>query len=285
MVGGFPTFRASAPLTQMVGLSPFGLLINLAGTWMGKGFNLVSVPLSPQSRGSNPGAPTFAPKISATREVLVITPLGSPVPNRGFVEDDIFLFGLTYLQVVNDVSTLEARHFETGLWLNIPDTSPPTVARQAVIPHGDSLLARGTVTESDGSPQIPAVSTRPIDISTQQPINDVQFLAPFKALTLPPEIPPGSIDDPNEVLRKVIQSQTISRTTTIDVSASQDDIVNLPFIRNNANVVSLKATFWIESVLLDNGMEFSQLQYSQIVMLRFDGLDWPHISVATLLSQ
>ncbi len=285
MVGGFPTFRASAPLTQMVGLSPFGLLINLAGTWMGKGFNLVSVPLSPQSRGSNPRAPTFAPKISATREVLVITPLGSPVPNRGFVEDDIFLFGLTYLQVVNDVSTLEARHFETGLWLNIPDTSPPTVARQAVIPHGDSLLARGTVTESDGSPQIPAVSTRPIDISTQQPINDVQFLAPFKALTLPPEIPPGSIDDPNEVLRKVIQSQTISRTTTIDVSASQDDIVNLPFIRNNANVVSLKATFWIESVLLDNGMEFSQLQYSQIVMLRFDGLDWPHISVATLLSQ
>jgi len=147
---GLP-FRASPPLAEMMGNSQFGLLINLAGTWMGRGFNLVSLPLPPQSGSADPFKPRFIPKIGATQEVLVVAPLGAPIPNRGFVQEDIFLFGLSYLQVVSDAASSEARHFETGLWLNVPDTPPPNVVRQAVIPHGDSLLASGIVTQAKRS--------------------------------------------------------------------------------------------------------------------------------------
>jgi hypothetical protein len=98
-----PPFRASAPLDEM--RLQFGFLIDLAGTWMGKGFNLVSLPLPPSIRNVNPNNPPFIPKIGTTREVLAVAPLGGPIPNRGFVQEDIFLFGMTYLQVVSDAVT------------------------------------------------------------------------------------------------------------------------------------------------------------------------------------
>ena len=60
--------------------------------------------------------------------------------------------------------------------------------------------------------------------------------------------------------------------------------MNIPFIIANANAADLKATFWIEKVLQpDNVSKFMQLQYTQTVVLNFDGIDWPHVSVATLL--
>lgn len=282
-----PPFRASAPLTSMMGTSQFGSLIDLAGTWMGKGFNLVSLPRSPKNTTSNPSEPRFAPKIAATNEVLVFAPLGAPVPNRGFVDEDIFLFGLTYLQVVSDAASLSARHFETGLWLNVPDSPPPNVVRQAVIPHGDSLLARGAATQASAPPQIGMADSRPIDVSSGNVIVSSQYLDPFKALVLPPEIPQGSIDDPNKVLREIIKSQNITSTVTIDVTTAEEGggILNIPFVKANAEVRSMQATFWIETIVPDNQTPFVQLQYSQAVVLRFDGVDWPHISVGTLIRQ
>jgi hypothetical protein len=91
-------FRASAPFGLMTGDAQFGPLINLGGTWMGKGFNLVSVPQSPSIR-NDPNNPnnsfSFIPKIGTTREVFVVAPLGAPIPNRGFTHEDDTLFGLS----------------------------------------------------------------------------------------------------------------------------------------------------------------------------------------------
>jgi hypothetical protein len=47
----------------------------------------------------------------------------------------------------------------------------------------------------------------------------------------------------------------------------------------------LDATFWIETVQQPDGSTFLQLQYTQTVLLNFLGIDWPHISVATLTKQ
>lgn len=270
-----PQFRASAPLDEMRGLAQFGLLINLAGTWMGKGFNLVSLPLPPSIRNGDPNK-KFIPKIGTTREVLAVAPLGAPIPNRGFVQEDIFLFGMTYLQVVTDAVSSEARHFETGLWLNVPDTPAPTIVRQAVIPHGDALLARGTITQAiappdpqgQARPNIPVSSSTPIDVSSGDPITTGPYLDPFTALVLPP--------------------QTIKETITIDVNTGpiRAGVLNIPFVKDNAEAISMNATFWIETVLRDDKeTHFVQLQYSQTVMLRFNNVDWPHISVATLIRQ
>jgi hypothetical protein len=45
--------------------------------------------------------------------------------------------------------------------------------------------------------------------------------------------------------------------------------------------VQVDATFWIQT-LADSSL---QLQYTQRVLLNFNGLSWPHVTVATLKKQ
>jgi hypothetical protein len=131
----------------------------------------------------------------------------------------------------------------------------------------------------------------------------------------------GYINDPNSLLREAIAGQDILGTITIrlDTDAVGNSIGNIPFLGFNATsipnnppppnafVSSVDATFWIEWVripfapvppLPDGaprpdatllGIEpfwpvptFLQLQYSQVVILVFNGVLWPHVTVATL---
>src|SRR5208283_4596629 len=103
-------------------LKQLGLLQDLAGTWRGKGFNLIA-------------RPDFHDKtdlylqLNQTIETLTFTPIGGPVPNRGFGQDDIELFGLTYLQQISDAPTGGALHIEPGIWVTQSETTyPPETA-------------------------------------------------------------------------------------------------------------------------------------------------------------
>lgn len=137
-------------------LQELGLLADLGGTWSGQGFNLIA-------------RPDFRDKanlylqLNQTRETTTITPVGSAIPNRGFGQDDIELFGLTYLQKISDRSTGGALHIEPGMWVTQPATTyPPEQApageqlifRQGSIPHGTSLLAAGTASRFTGPPTL-----------------------------------------------------------------------------------------------------------------------------------
>lgn len=131
-----------------------GLLAGLAGNWRGHGFNLIA-------------RPDFHDKtdlylqLNQTKEYLQFTPIGSRVPNRGFGQDDIDLFGLTYLQQISDAGEDGALHIEPGIWVVQPNTTfPPDsttapaqlVARLATIPHGNSMLAQGIAEPFTGTP-------------------------------------------------------------------------------------------------------------------------------------
>ena len=48
----------------------------------------------------------------------------------------------------------------------------------------------------------------------------------------------------------------------------------------NAVTARAGSTFWLETLQGDTAP--SQLQYSQLVLLNFNGLSWPHVTVATL---
>ena len=92
--------------------------------------------------------------------MLEFSQIGGNVPNRGSTgQQDINIFGLTYLQRVSDAVTNGALHIEPGLWLFVPETAVPkqgpTVVRQGSIPHGTSIMAQGDV--------IPTIHGRPVD--------------------------------------------------------------------------------------------------------------------------
>jgi hypothetical protein len=299
-----------------------GLLADLQGTWVGTGFNVISLPdfaSAPPSTGPAP----FRLLLNSTIETLQFIPVGGSVPNRGALtaigattgQPDIALNGLSYLQRVSDFTTNQALHIEPGFWLSIPPTTvlPPqpaaTIARLSTIPHGDSLTAPGGGFGIAGGPEIAAVSTLP---SKDGVVLGQPYTVPFQNPPLPSNFKLPYVQNPNLALQEAILGQDIVQTvvlivsthatnlttpahaihqdpnpggTLINIPAPSGGISNIPFVVQNANATQLDAIFWIETVQQPDGSTFMQLQYTQTVILNFLGINWPHVSVATLVKQ
>lgn len=88
------------------------------------------------------------PELNRTDEKLVFTRIDGPIPNRGLAMPDMNMFGVTYLQQINEANQPAAGlHIEPRIWANVPQTGdpnePPTVVRMTLIPHGTVLNAQG----------------------------------------------------------------------------------------------------------------------------------------------
>ncbi|HTR88830.1 MAG TPA: heme-binding protein [Solirubrobacteraceae bacterium] len=293
--------RIASPVQRAV--EDLGLLEDLPGMWMGNGFNMIARPAGE----GKPKQPTFFLELNATQETLEFVAIGGAIPNRGSTEPTALLHGLRYLQTVADCQSHEFIHKEPGLWLHVPPTgesAEDTYVRQAVIPHGDSLLAQSIFTGTfPTGPDIKPVTSFPFPLSEPiPPLNDLThavdetlgYIDPYLHNTLPttclpPNLNAGAvIKDPTEVLRAQIENQSFEETKVIDISTrASGGIVNIPFVVKNANAVQMDAIFWIERVKRPGfdtrDTPFLQLQYVQRVILDFAGLHWPHISVATLV--
>ncbi|WP_428488258.1 heme-binding protein [Rhodopila sp.] len=192
-----PTVRRSPPANQV--LADLGLLSDLAGTWMGTGFNLVARP-------DKQGNAILYLELNQTEEHLKFDPIISSIPNRGFVQDDIELFGLTYLQKISDAVTGGALHIEPGIWITQPSTTQPPVtappgqqiiARMGSIPHGNAILAEGVAARFTGPPTLKAGAVEyrgsifPSFNSTPFPVGGAIFAADTSEFNLPPPPPPA----------------------------------------------------------------------------------------------
>jgi hypothetical protein len=277
---------------------PLGPLAALAGTWKGTGFNTIWRPHHQvQDR--------FL-ELNLTTETLEFERIPGAIPNRGLLQKDIDMFGLHYLQRISD-STLDAGiHLEPGIWATVPKTTapaePPTVVRMASIPHGTAVLAQGHASVIAGPPTIKPTDIIPFTIGdpggkgsfhrAQQTFPELRlskptsFRQPSHASTVP-GITQAMVRNPNLVLTRAISGQDIVNTVVLRVRASNArrrsvGTANTFFLTENAAADVVTATFWIETVKKPGGGHFLQLQYSQSVLLDFNGLSWPHVSVATL---
>lgn len=135
-----------------------------------------------------------------------------------------------------------------------------------------------------------------------------------------PAVFQAAVNDPNSLLRGDIAGQDILGFIAFTLSTENvaNSIANIPFLGTpnpaqpsapsnaNAFVFAANATFWIEWVRIPgefrdyggrhgNGDDpchmiepylgeptFLQLQYSQVVILIFNNVLWPHVTVATL---
>jgi hypothetical protein len=272
--------------------NPLGPLAGLAGKWSGRGFNVIWRP------NHTPGQDRFL-ELNVTSEQLEFTTIPGPIPNRGLLQADINMFGLTYLQQISDANLSAGLHIEPGLWAAVPATTDPkeapTVARLASIPHGTTILAQG-IADTSVAPTIPDISIKPFPIGN--PASRIDF--PEQTLTTPSKfrtsgagltgITQQMVDNPASVLHSAIAGQHIHATTRLHVSTSDAPLpgggtANTAFLKGaadgpNADATRVTATFWLETIQGDPGPR--QLQYTQIVLLNFNGLSWPHVTVATL---
>ncbi|MGO8887155.1 MAG: heme-binding protein [Streptosporangiaceae bacterium] len=273
--------------------SPLGPLAGLTGKWSGQGFNVIWRP------DHTPGQDHFL-ELNVTREQLDFSAISGPIPNRGLLQPDIDMFGLTYLQQISDANLNAGLHIEPGVWAAVPATSDPketpTVARLASIPHGTAMVAQGTAGTSAAAPSIPSIGIKPFTVNHTG--ETVDF--PEQTLKTPTRfrtsgaglhgVTQEMVNDPNTVLRSALSGQHIHSTTTLHVATSDPPVsgggtANTAFLKGaahgpNALAAHVTATFWLET--LQGETEAGQLQYSQLVLLNFNGLSWPHVTVATL---
>jgi len=301
---GVQGLRASRP--RHAATDTLGALQDLPGFWEGPGFSLIARPsFDPDHPGGTDGRPAIFLQLNLLEEMIEFRAIGSPVVNRGSVQEDIVVYGVTYLHRVTDATIGGALHIEPGMWLNIPEThapdAKPSIARLATIPHGNAICAVGFVqhAEFDRIPQIPPANTVPFPVGgTAPPPGTKNHYAEFdlsipngqRTAPLPPQITQALIDDPIQMLRDVLDRQVnsegktlkkITRLITDTQGAAQ--VANLPYITANANAVDVQSVFAIEEVVDPNGFEFLQLQYVQTALLQFGGMCFPHVTVGTLI--
>jgi hypothetical protein len=277
-----------------------GALKNLPGFWEGTGFSLIARPdFSGRSQNG------FFLQLNSLRETIEFTAIGSPVLNRGSAQDDIAIYGVTYLHRVTDGETGGALHVEPGMWLNVPATSAPkadaSIARLGTIPHGNAFCTVGFVVHEtvEGIPNIPPSSTVPFATGAAQPAPgtknpypeyDLSVPCEFRTNPLPAGVTQAIVDDPLQMLRDTITEQINvqgQRVTEVDLlitsSAQAGGISNIPFVTANANALEMQSVFGIQTIVDTNGSEFLQMQYSQVAMLNFRGMSFPHVTVGTLI--
>jgi hypothetical protein len=188
-------------------LNQMGLLAELNGTWEGRGFNLIARP-------DFAGQQNLYLQLNQTVETLRVIPIGSPIPNRGFGQTDIELFGLHYLQQISDAATGGALHIEPGLWVTEPQpTTYPNqdagagaqlVTRMGSIPHGNAILAQGTASSFSGPPVVagpnspyafsvfPSFNSTPFGIPNPPGTSGINAAGSSEELTAPALQPPAA---------------------------------------------------------------------------------------------
>ena len=299
----YPTAPPVPPTPPNPPPSPLDQLI---GTWKGTGFNTIWRPHFPST------SDRFL-ELNLTSETISFSPINGAIPNRGLLQGDINMFGLTYLQQISDASTGSGLHIEPGIWVVVPATTapavPPSVVRMASIPHGTAIVAQGEARIGAG-PDIPGINIIPFPIGGAAPANadfnaamttfpELNLAASSQSRTNPlaPAITQEMLENPNGVLQTALTGRTVRTTTTLAVASDPTPVpgggtANTAFLHGsdpeqggNADASSVTATFWIELVEDPSGPDVLQLQYSQTVMLDFNKLRWPHVTVATLFKQ
>ena len=292
---GLPQIDAAAGPPASPSGDPLGPLAALPGTWTGRGFNAIWRP--------HQGNQDHFLELNVTKDTIVFTEIPGAIPNRGLVMHDISLFGVTYMQQISEEQNGPALHIEPGIWASVPATSnpnlPATVLRMASIPHGTAILAQGEPqTLTGGPPHIPNNNITPFTINDPTalqpfPESDLSTTTAFRHASA--SVTQQMVDNPNSLLQSDLQTSGqnmkgrvfLQVTTAHAAPVPAGGLSNMAFLVDstppggNANARQVDATFWIET-LADNSL---QLQYTQRVLLSFNGLSWPHVTVATLKKQ
>lgn len=253
---------------QQKGVGPAFPLEHFQGAYAGNGFNTIFRPrqtndnkfvdFTEQTVEALEGVNDNILELNLTLEQLSFgAPLGK-IPNRGFgSQADVNLFGVPYLQTVQDVTNPDSGkgdntkqtgiHFEPGVWLNVPaadfQNKQDSIVRMASIPHGTTINAQGFVPTRNLSPQSvmggelkgPAFDTldaRPFNIGQPNSQDSLQgafssldvnkkksFRIPqdLKKLATSGKITSELIRNPNLYLKAAIKDLNITETITFEV--------------------------------------------------------------------
>ncbi len=305
-------------------INPLGALADLPGKWVGPGFNQIWRPFFPvatsdrflelnltketlefsASIGSIPNRGLLQPDIELFG-IHYLQQVSDALTGGGIHVEPGFW-------VTVPATTNPAEPATVVRMASVPHGTTVNAQGQAFTVAGGPVINPVSIRPFPIGTQPPAVTSVAFP-----PFNEANLSLPstFRSPNpVPPSITQAMVNNPNSVLTAALAGQTIAQTTVLEVSttvplppnkqppqppASQVPTApnvgggtdNIAFLQGgpagpNANAAQMTAVFWIEHVAAGpQGSAFLQLQYTQTVFLNFNGLTWPHVSVATLRKQ
>jgi hypothetical protein len=214
---------------------------------------------------------------SRTTETLEIADALGSVPNKG-PADAFSELAAPYAQRVFDENG-NLIHVENGFWLVTPPTNAPSaplsVAKLSSIPHGTVVIAQGQLPDrQNGQAPVPAPDPAPVMPSVTVP----GLAEPTGPLAQ------GLIDN----VASYIQDRLNADRTGLlwELHFASTGVENISFLGANAPVTSVESKVWIGNLGIRSDGAGEQtasiLAYVQTALIRFDGIDWPHVSVGYL---
>ena len=236
---------------------------------------------------------------------------------------NINIHGVTYIKQINKAGNPPAElHAEPGISALVPRPAIRLSLRpyaDGVDPTRSVINAQGVFQVIPGGPQtVPDNNVLPFFFNTPAPTNaqfdQVALTFSELDLSIPTQFrqePSGItqadlqniVKNPNSVLQdalqKSLQGTSMKSRTFLHISTTNSVIkggggtANTAFLTSstdphvgNARATQVEATFWIETIAGTGGQpDKLQLQYTQLVMLDFNGIHWPHVTVGTLVKQ
>ena len=238
-------------------------------------------------------------------EELTFVGIPGNAPNRGgeYQQNAAPLFYEQRVYFGGGVGENTLVHAENGSWLyletttqgqglnergepvftNVPPQGPLNLLKQVSVPHGNSILAPGSVSAAavSGLPEISAVSCIP----TKDGVPQEQFAPLFQnAKGFPDDQNPNI--DPTVVLRTFNDGNPNGVTDHIayqvDTTNPDGAVTNIPFETKLANVTDYQCSMWLG---LKDGVPV-QLQYVQTILMEFPdlhpGVVFKHITANNL---
>lgn len=260
---------------------------------MGHGFNLIWRP--------HHGAPDdHFLQLNLTGEHTGFHAIGAPVPNRGLVQADISLSGVRYLQQIHDDSGFPppegggALHLEPGVLAEGAADgnrrSGQTITRLSSIPHGNAVLAQGPARTSPGAPRIPKSSTTPFGIGDPTNLVPLHDLRPVGHQPVAHQAAPCGHHPAAGGRPQLAAVRCPGPPEAAEHNDADGEHSHVPGRAQQHRVPQAQRRGRRpDRDVLDpdgpgaDGRSFRQLQYSQRLLLNFNGLSWPHVSVASLV--
>lgn len=250
---------------------------------------------------------TYYETVQFNDRTAIATPVNAPNRGGNYTQNSFALFYDQQVHFAEGPAIEQIVHEENGAWLYLttaaqtigpysrngtePGPVPPQpedieIAKQIAVPHGNSILALGSVTHGTGSPVIPD-SPPPFAPPGLDNTPFEELLSNFDNYQNPQ---PELTRNPNSVLQQAVNlirpnAYIHWRVTTKPLPSGQGIVTNIPFEQRRANVNDYEADYWLLST--DGGESFPFLSYSQSIFMNLTihdqpGYLFPHVTCNTV---
>jgi len=289
-------------------------------------YNIMPLPQTSPTPADNPDFPGYILKNFTYYETIRFNSnvntageiaLSLLAPNRGSAYQQNS-FALFYSQQVHfaegpgatadPTSEQSVVHVENGAWLYlitgtqnigpygtegtepgpvVPQPPDITIGKQISVPHGNSILALGSVDDlAKGPPAIPDSASplpTPAGLSTA---SYTQLLNTADDYQNPQPDYTNNCNLPLQQAVEIIQPDSFIhwKVTTNQLPSGKGSVTNIPFEDRRAHVTGYTGEYWLLST--DGGVTFNHLSYAQsiIIALTIGGMiyEFPHFTANTI---